>query len=532
MSDHDQNGFVNINLNNNVKKITTNLDDILINFSTFGRYYVTLLISFSFVLMYNCMYSNNFVFTATEVKYRCIESRFGNETIKSTEIKSLSSTDACTQWEYDELNSFVAEFNLAGQEWKRTLLGTVHSFGYMVGLITIGPISDRIGRKQIGIITGLLEAAFGVSKSFCTHYWLYVGLEFLDSACGSHGSPIFTLSVEIVSYEKRILFVIMSYVGYAMGFSVLPLTAWAVSYWRYILRIVYGSAFIYFALFFSLDESPRWLLSKGRKDEAVVIIKKMAKISKVEIEEKDFNDLAYEDIKSVKMTQLLKDTFASKALLKRFLICVTWWTSVTFVSYGLQINSVSLPGNKYVNFSYFTLTEIVGVLLTAYLLLSYKRKMPLSASFMMAAFMCVAQAFTPADISWLKVLLFMIGKVMAVVCFTIIYIYTSELFPTYTRSSMHALCSALGRCGSMIAPQTPLLIPYWHGLPSLVCGAVAMVAGLVTLLAPNTTDDALPDTIQQAEAIDHKEPSKKFEKDVFWLRRRDIDEKCNGENRF
>ncbi|KAI5643548.1 major facilitator superfamily domain-containing protein [Phthorimaea operculella] len=465
-----------------------------------------------------------------EVKYRCIDSRYGND---STAIRLSSYTGACTLWEYDDLNSFVAEFNLGGQEWKRTLLGTVHSFGYMVGLIIIGPITDRIGRKQVGIITGLLEATFGVSKSFCTDYWFYVALEFLDAACGSHGSPIFTLSIEIVSYEKRILFVIMSYVGYAMGFSVLPLTAWTVSYWRYTLRIIYGSAFIYFALFFALDESPRWLLSKGRKDEAVVIIKKMAKISKVEIEERDLNDLAHEDIKSVKLIQLLRDTFASKALLKRFLICVTWWTSVTFVSYGLQINSVSLPGNKYVNFSYFTLTEIVGVLLTAYLLMSYKRKMPLSASFMLAALMCVAQAFTPADISWLKVLLFMIGKVMAVVCFTIIYIYTSELFPTYTRSSMHALCSALGRCGSMIAPQTPLLIPYWHGLPSLVCGIVAAVAGLVTLLAPNTSDDALPDNIQQAEAIGHKDTFEKdLKKDVFWLRRRDVDEKCNGENRF
>lgn len=66
--------------------------------------------------------------------------------------------------------------------------------------------------------------------------------------------------------------------------------------------------------------------------------------------------------------------------------------------------------------------------------------------------------FYISEKSWLTIVFFLAGKFMASFSFNIIYIYTSELFPTYTRNSMHALCSSVGRIGSIIAPQVPLLV--------------------------------------------------------------------------
>lgn len=60
--------------------------------------------------------------------------------------------------------------------------------------------------------------------------------------------------------------------------------------------------------------------------------------------------------------------------------------------------------------------------------------------------------------AWLGVALFMAFEMLATFSYNIVYMYTSELFPTYTRNSMHAICSAVGRVGSLIAPQTPLLV--------------------------------------------------------------------------
>ncbi|CAH2063841.1 unnamed protein product, partial [Iphiclides podalirius] len=113
----------------------------------------------------------------------------------------------------------------------------------------------------------------------------------------------------------------------------------------------------------------------------------------------------------------------------------------------------------------------------------------------------MSQPFVPIDLHWLSVSLYMTGKLLSSFYFSITYLYTSELFPTYTRNSMHALCSSLGRIGSITAPQTPLLMSYWSGIPPLLCGALSIVAGLLTLLVPDISNDALPDTVKQAEQL-------------------------------
>lgn len=54
--------------------------------------------------------------------------------------------------------------------------------------------------------------------------------------------------------------------------------------------------------------------------------------------------------------------------------------------------------------------------------------------------------------------LFLLGKFMSTISYEIVYLYTSELFPTYLRNTMHSLCSSLGRTAAMLATQTPFLV--------------------------------------------------------------------------
>lgn len=46
------------------------LDDILVNFSLLGRYYVQSTVVIMLAYMSNSIYSTNFVFVAEEVRYR------------------------------------------------------------------------------------------------------------------------------------------------------------------------------------------------------------------------------------------------------------------------------------------------------------------------------------------------------------------------------------------------------------------------------------------------------------------------------
>lgn len=58
--------------------------------------------------------------------------------------------------------------------------------------------------------------------------------------------------------------------------------------------------------------------------------------------------------------------------------------------------------------------------------------------------------------------MFFVGKLSITFAFNSLYVYTAEVFPTRTRSSALAACSLIGRLGSVLAPQTPLLVilPY------------------------------------------------------------------------
>ncbi|XP_060800645.1 organic cation transporter protein [Amyelois transitella] len=481
------------------------LDKVLTQFNVFGRYHCLFMFWSFLALASNAVFCSNFVFSAEEVSYRCKDEGFGNDTCTNM----ANSTAECSEWTYEDPNSFVAEFGLACQDWKRTLVGTMHSFGYMVGLLLVGPMSDRLGRKLSIVITGMLGGVFGVARSFTSNYWLFIALEFLEGAIGDSCSPMFILTIEIVSSRNRLLFYILCSFGYPFGGVLVSLSAWKFTYWRTFLRVIYMPALLFFAYLFLIDESPRWLLIKGKKDKAIKIIEKAAEKNKIKIDKTLLEKMECEKEKSVNFFRLLKMTFESKIILKRFLICLVWWTTSTFVAYGLSINSVSLRGNKYVNYA---LTSLMDVPANFIILLSqnyFKRKAPLITSFLVGAFLCLAHPFLPANLSWLSLIMYMASKLMSSFYFTITYMFTSELFPTYTRNSMHALCSSLGRIGSIIAPQTPLLMHYWSGLPSLVFGSVSLIAGLITFLVPDTADNSLPDTVKQAEEIGKKGDLKK-----------------------
>ncbi|XP_037870853.1 organic cation transporter protein [Bombyx mori] len=482
--------------------MTSFLDEILVNFRMFGRYHGELMVYLAIAYLCNGLYSVNYIFAAEEISYRCKDELFENNTCGKI------NSSKCTEFVYDQPNSFVAEYDLGCEEWKRTFVGTAHSLGYMFGLPIIGSLSDRLGRKKAVIITGVLGGLLGLAKSASAWYWLYVVFEILEAAFGDIFSPVYILTVEMVETRKRVPYYIISFFGFSIGCTILAFVAWEVQYWRTFLRVIYAPSLLFIFYSFLIDESPRWLLTKGRKEEAVKTLQNAAKKNKIEIDITALDKMVYEDEKEMALTELLKTTFASKTLLLRFFVCTTWWATSTFVNYGMTINSVSLQGNKYMNFAIVAIIDGPGNVLIMFVMMKYKRKKPLLISFFVGAAMYIVQPFLPLNQTWLSIVVYTCGKLVSSFCFNITYMYTSELFPTQTRNSMQALCSSLGRIGSILAPQTPLLKVYWDGLPMMIfCGA-AIFAGLATFLVPDTAGDSLPDTVRQAEEIGTKKLSK------------------------
>lgn len=108
------------------------------------------------------------------------------------------------------------------------------------------------------------------------------------------------------------------------------------------------------------------------------------------------------------------------------------------------------------------------------------------------------------DIPWLKLIFFLLGKFSITVAFTVVYIYTTEMFPTNLRHSLLGCCAMCGRVGSIVAPQTPLLAQYYSSMPLLLMAGCAFLSGFLVLRLPETLNTKLPDTIEEAIAIGDK----------------------------
>lgn len=180
------------------------------------------------------------------------------------------------------------------------------------------------------------------------------------------------------------------------------LLAKAFQYWRTFILVVYPPSLLFLLYIYFLPESIRWLLSKGRKTEAVEIIMRAAKMNKVTLSDETMKQLSEEKVKPLEEKKdekaaegLWTQVLQSPIIMTRLAICSWWWITCTFVFYGLAINSVSLAGDKYTNYMLVVSVEVIAVVTNALVLDRFGRKRTLLCAYTVCGLACVAIPFVP-----------------------------------------------------------------------------------------------------------------------------------------
>ncbi|XP_053604460.1 solute carrier family 22 member 3-like isoform X2 [Plodia interpunctella] len=400
---------------------------------------------------------------------------------------------------YENQYTIFSEFDLGCRPWLRTLVGSVRNAALPFALLLTGYVSDLWGRRTAFCIFSGCAGALGIVKALSINYDMYISMEFFEAMLGyGFNSAGYVMMVELARPNVRAAFACATGVAYGLGGVLFALAAWAVPHWRRLLLTVHAPALLLPLYWLLLDESPRWLLARDRGPELTTVLRKVARVNKVVLSDDVMKTLEKDSAEETSKTEgnpwlrLIK----SRVLLGRFLLCGWCWAACSFVYYGLSINSVSLAGQRHVNFALNMAMEIVASLLLMMLLERVGRKRTVFLSFLLCGVACVVPFFISHSGASLG--LFFLGKLAITCAFNSLYVFTAELFPTHARSSALAATSLVGRVGSILAPQTPLLSGF---VQAALYGGCSLSAALLVLLVPETRRAALPQSVAAAERL-------------------------------
>lgn len=156
-------------------------------------------------------------------------------------------------------------------------------FHLISGSAAYGRLGDLwLGRKKTILVSCLLTSATAFLTSLSPNIWVYAILRFATGLVRSGMSICcMVLATESVGRKWRGQVGQYGFLFFTVGFLSVPAIAYPTrTHWRNLYMIMAAFPLVYsiFLLPFA-SESPRWLLVRGRSEEALDVLKKFARLN-------------------------------------------------------------------------------------------------------------------------------------------------------------------------------------------------------------------------------------------------------------
>ncbi|XP_033625385.1 organic cation transporter protein-like isoform X1 [Asterias rubens] len=409
-------------------------------------------------------------------------------------------------WEYDRSQyktTIIQDFDLVcSKQTLPSLAQSVYFAGLLFGSLFWGIVADWAGRKPAFFLSLCVAVAATTAAAFVQNIAFYTALRFFIAA-GNFGVYLmaFIIVTEIVGPAYRTMVGTILAMLFSIGYVLLAVMAYSLREWRHLQLAISIPTFIFFAFFFFLPESPRWLISKKKFKQAEKIIKSIAKVNKKSVpenmfvEEDTIQEKETNNILTRQPTQI--DLFRTPNMRKKTLNIFFNWFVNSLVYYGLSLSTSDLGVDDYVAAFISGAVELPAYLSSWFTIQRWGRRLPLALYLATGGVACLTTIFIEPGVA--RAAVAMLGKFAISGSFNVIYIYSVELYPTPVRSMGMGMSSMFARISGIIAPVILILGNFWKPLPLIVFGGCSLLAGVLALLLPETLNQDLPETIQEGE---------------------------------
>ncbi|XP_026230947.1 solute carrier family 22 member 13-like [Anabas testudineus] len=413
----------------------------------------------------------------------------------------LNETTLCQNgWEYYNTMytaTIVTDFDLVCDKasWVE-MIQAVFVAGALVGSLLLGPFAESFGRKRAIQISAVISPIFIVTTAFCPNVYLYLASQFMVGfGSGAYLVNSIILCTEWIGPSKRSWGACLTQLCAAIGQCIVAGVIYAVRNWRLAQLITAAPSVVALLYIWFIPESARWLLSRGRTEEAKQLIVKVAAVNKCTVPDSLLEKIVVKDVKN---KGGIKVILRSSVLIKYFLIMTLAWFSLNLSMLGLYFNIENIGLNIFLTQLLFGAIEIPAHVLCIWLLEVLGRKILLTTTLLSGGLFSMLILAVPGGYGMGATSLAVVARFFLTSASSVCNVFIQELFPTSVRQTATALGALLGRSGALVAPLLNILAMYHWVIPITIFGSITIVGGALSFLLPETRRTELPDSTEEA----------------------------------
>ncbi|XP_037382485.1 solute carrier family 22 member 14 isoform X2 [Talpa occidentalis] len=425
----------------------------------------------------------------------------------------LNDTVSCQDgwiYPYAQERSLINEFDLVCDKKSNwDIVQTIFWSGILIGSIIFGFISDKLGRYPSILLSllGLIIFGFGTAFVRSFHQYLFFRFGVSQAVIGYLISSV-SLASEWLVGKHRAHAIILENCFFTVGIIFLTALAYSLPHWR--LLFLVGGAPVFPLIFYIwiLPESPRWLMMKGKVEEAKKVLCYAAYVNKktIPISLLDKLHISSKNVTEASVLDFCSNSYLRKVVLA--MLCV--WFTVAYNYSLLNFQRKDFSTNIYFMMLIPSIMNVPAWLGCIFLLEQIGRKKSLVLTFFQGCLLCLVSLFMYPEWKSIFTLLVIFGEFSLIASFAVLLVYSVELLPTVLRTTGLGLVTLVSAAGVIMSLM--LISQDESFLPSFLCCFSATLALLLCFLLPETQNQPLFDSLPSSEHLTTKKRPPSLEK--------------------